>query len=63
VLALQHNTATIILLVLARLIGLSAVALAPGGDPQTLFTDNLQATDTTLDVTDNDASNLCGTAG
>jgi hypothetical protein len=60
---LQQMTATLILLTFALLIGLGAVALALGGEPETLFTDNLQATDTTLDVTDNDASNLCGTAG
>jgi phosphatidylserine/phosphatidylglycerophosphate/cardiolipin synthase-like enzyme len=52
VLAVQHKTATTILLTFALLIGLSAVALALGGDPETLFTDNITATGTTLAVTE-----------
>jgi hypothetical protein len=52
VLAVQQKTAAIILLTFALLIGLGAVALALGGDPQTLFTDNITATGTTLAVTE-----------
>jgi hypothetical protein len=52
VLALRHKTATTILLTFVLLIGLGAVALALGGDPQTLFTDNITATGTTLAVTE-----------
>jgi hypothetical protein len=42
----------LILLTFALLMGLSAVVLAVGGDLQTLFTDNITATGTSLAVTD-----------
>ncbi len=41
-----------ILLALALLMGLSTVVLAVGGDPQTLFTDNITATGTSTAITD-----------
>jgi phosphatidylserine/phosphatidylglycerophosphate/cardiolipin synthase-like enzyme len=42
----------LIVLTFALLMGLSAIVLAVGGDPQTLFTDNVTATGTTIAVTE-----------
>jgi phosphatidylserine/phosphatidylglycerophosphate/cardiolipin synthase-like enzyme len=49
---LKQKTVSIILLTFALLIGLGAVALALGGDPQTLFTHNITATGPSLAVTE-----------
>jgi phosphatidylserine/phosphatidylglycerophosphate/cardiolipin synthase-like enzyme len=47
----KPRTLVFIFLAFALLMGLSAIVLAVGGDPQTLFTDNITATGTSLAVT------------
>jgi hypothetical protein len=52
VLALQQKSVSIVLLTIALLIGLSTITRALGGDPETLFTDNITATSTTLAISE-----------
>ena len=48
---MKIRNSVFVLVTLALLTGLSAVVLAQGGDPQTLFTDNITATGTSVAVT------------